>query len=83
MSRIDGHTVFCFQNSKQKSLAKFRQALLDYKQNGVALNVALARQGLDTVNGPDIRVASYAAEQVLAAEKEKFAGVAQACMEEK
>ena len=66
-----GPWIQAHMDEYEEGLAKYRQALLEYKRGGVALNVALVRQGLDTVNGPDIRVASYAAEQVMAAEKER------------
>lgn len=65
----------------EEGLAKYRQALLEYKRGGVALNVALERAGLNQIAGNDIRVASYAADQALTLEgakeraKEKAAGV--------
>ena len=55
----------------EEGLGKFRQALLEYKRGGVALNVALERQGLAPLAGNDIRVASYAAEQALTLEGAK------------
>lgn len=55
----------------EEGLGKFRQALLDYKRGGVALNVALERAGLSPLSGNDIRVASYAADQALTLEGAK------------
>ena len=55
----------------EEGLAKYRQALLEYKRGGVALNVALERQGLAPLTGNDIRVASYAADQALTLEGAK------------
>ena len=67
LSRLFGETqkgwIQANMDKWEEGLEKFRQALLDYKQKGAALNVALARQGMDAVSGPDIRVLSYAAEQ--------------------
>ena len=52
----------------EDGLAKYREALLEYKRGGVALNVALERAGLSSLSGNDIRVASYAADQALTLE---------------
>ncbi len=55
----------------EEGLEKYRQALLEYKRGGVALNVALERAGLSPLSGNDIRVASYAADQVMTQEGAK------------
>lgn len=76
-----GQWIQAHMDEYEEGLAKYRQALLEYKRGGVALNVALERAGLSPLSGNDIRVASYAADQVMTQEgakeraKEKAAGV--------
>lgn len=66
-----GQWIQAHMDEYEEGLAKYRQALLEYKRGGVALNVALERAGLSPLSGNDIRVASYAAEQALTLEGAK------------
>lgn len=66
-----GQWIQAHMDEYEEGLAKYRRALLEYKRGGVALNVAMDRAGLSPLSGNDIRVASYAADQVMTQEGAK------------